>query len=43
MLEFDYLYLASKKILIEKRLGENEQIIILKNGLVAFEKSVYPL
>lgn len=36
----DYLYLASKKILIEKRLGENEQIIILKNGLVAFEKSV---
>lgn len=36
----DYLYLASKKILIEKRLGENEQIIILKNGLVAFEKTV---
>ena len=36
----EYLYLQSEQILIEKRLGDNEQIIILKNGLVAFEKSV---
>ena len=36
----DYVYLASEKVLIEKRLGEGEQIIIMKNGLVAFEKSV---
>ena len=36
----EYLYLQSDQIIIEKRLGDNEQIIILKNGLVAFEKSV---
>lgn len=36
----DYVYLASDKMLIEKRLGEREQIVIMKNGLVAYEKSV---
>ena len=36
----DYLYLSSDKIMIEKRLGEHEQIVIMKYGLIAFEKSV---
>ena len=36
----EYLYLSSDKIMIEKRLGEHEQIVIMKYGLIAFEKSV---
>ena len=36
----DYLYLSSDKIMIEKRLGEHEQIVVMKYGLIAFEKSV---
>lgn len=36
----DYLFLASGGVLVEKRLGENEQVVIMKNGLIAFEKSV---
>lgn len=36
----DFLYLSGEKMLIEKRLGDNEQIVIMKEGLVAFEKSV---
>lgn len=36
----DYLYLSSDKLVIEKRLGEGESIIIKLHGLLAFEKSV---
>lgn len=36
----DYLYFSSDKPVIEKRLGENESIIIKLHGLLAFEKSV---
>lgn len=36
----DYVYLSCGGGLVEKRLGENEQIVIMKNGLIAFEKSV---
>ena len=36
----DFLFLSSDKSLIEKRLGGNEQIIIMKSQLIAFEKSV---
>ena len=36
----DFLYISSNKNLIEKRLGVNEQIIIMKNQLIAFENSI---
>lgn len=36
----DYLYLSGKKNLIEKRLGDNENMILMNNSLVAFESSV---
>jgi uncharacterized protein (AIM24 family) len=36
----DYIYISGKKNLFEKRLGENESIVIMANGLIAFEQSV---
>ena len=36
----DFLYISSNKTLIEKRLGVNEQIIIMKNQLIAFENTI---
>ena len=37
----DFIYISgSENSIIEKRLGNNEQIIINKEGLIAFEKSV---
>lgn len=36
----DIVFISTKKNLIEKRLGENEKIILLGDSLVAFEKSV---
>ena len=39
-LKRDYLYLTCNGGVIEKRLGDNEQIVIMKSGLLAFEKSV---
>ena len=36
----DFLYISSNKNLIEKRLGVNEQIIIMKNQLIAFENTI---
>lgn len=36
----DYLYLSGKKNLIEKRLGDNESMVLMFNSLVAFESSV---
>ena len=39
-LKRDYMYLTCNGGVIEKRLGDNEQIVIMKSGLLAFEKSV---
>ena len=36
----DFIYISGKKNLIEKRLGENENMIIMSNSLIAFEQSV---
>ena len=37
----DFIYISgSENSIVEKRLGNNEQIIINKEGLIAFEKSV---
>ena len=36
----DFIYISGKKNLIEKRLGENETMVIMANSLVAFEQSV---
>jgi len=36
----DFAYISGKKNLIEKRLGENETMAIMANGLVAFEQSI---
>jgi hypothetical protein len=36
----DFVYISGKKNLIEKRLGENENMIIMSNSLIAFEQSV---
>jgi uncharacterized protein (AIM24 family) len=36
----DFLYISSGKNMIEKRLGGNEQIVIMKSNLIAFEKTV---
>ena len=36
----DFLYISSGKNMIEKRLGGNEHIIIMKCHLIAFEKTV---
>ena len=36
----DFLYISSNKNLVEKRLGTNEQIIIMKNQLIAFENII---
>ena len=36
----DFCYISGKKNLIEKRLGENENMIIMSNSLIAFEQSV---
>ena len=36
----DYIYISGKNNLIEKRLGENESMIIPANSLVAFEQSI---
>jgi hypothetical protein len=36
----EYCYLSNESLLIEKRLGKNEEIMIRKNSLVAFEKGV---
>ena len=36
----DFIYISGKNNLIEKRLGENESMIIPANSLVAFEQSI---
>lgn len=36
----DFVYISGKKNLIEKRLGENETMAIMANGLIAFEQSI---
>jgi hypothetical protein len=36
----DFAYISGKKYLIEKRSGENENMVIMANGLVAFEQSI---
>ena len=36
----DYMYISGKSTLIEKRLGENESMIIMGNSLIAFEQSI---
>ena len=36
----DYIYISGKNNLIEKRLGENESMIIMANSLVAFEQTI---
>ena len=36
----DFIYISGKNTLIEKRLGENEDMILMANSLVAFEQSV---
>ena len=36
----DFMYISGKSTLIEKRLGENESMIIMGNSLVAFEQSI---
>ena len=36
----DFIYISSNKNIMEKRLGENEEIIIMKNELIVFEKSI---
>ena len=36
----DFIYISGKKNLIEKRLGENETMVLMANSLIAFEQSV---
>lgn len=36
----DFIYISGKNTLMEKRLGENESMIIMGNSLVAFEHSI---
>ena len=36
----DFMYISGKSTLIEKRLGDNESMIIMGNSLVAFEQSI---
>ena len=36
----DFIYISGKSNLIEKRLGENESMILMGNSLVAFENSI---
>ena len=36
----DYMYISGKSTLIEKRLGENESMIVMGNSLIAFEHSI---
>ena len=36
----DYIYLSSKKNMIEKRLGENETMILLTDSIIAFEGTI---
>ena len=36
----DYMYISGKSTLIEKRLGENESMIVMGNSLIAFEQSI---
>ena len=36
----DFIYISSNKNIMEKRLGENEEIIIMKNELLVFEKTI---
>ena len=36
----DFIYISGKNTLIEKRLGENETMVLMSNSLVAFEQSV---
>ena len=36
----DFMFISGKSNLIEKRLGENESMIIMGNSLVAFEQSI---
>ena len=36
----DFVYISGKNNLIEKRLGENETMVIMANGLIAFEQSI---
>ena len=36
----DYVYLSSKKNMIEKRLGENETMILITDSIIAFEGTI---
>ncbi len=36
----DFAYISGRRNLIEKRLGENETMIIMANSLIAFEQSI---
>ena len=36
----DFVYISGRRNLIEKRLGENETMIIMANSLIAFEQSI---
>ena len=36
----DFIYISGKNILMEKRLGENESMILMGNSLIAFEQSI---
>ena len=36
----DFIYISGRRNLIEKRLGENETMIIMANSLIAFEQSI---
>ena len=36
----DFIYISGRKNLIEKRLGENETMVLMANSLIAFEQSV---
>lgn len=36
----DFMYISGKSNLIEKRLGENESMIIMGNSLIAFESTI---
>ena len=36
----DFIYISGKSTLMEKRLGENESMILMGNSLIAFEQSI---
>ena len=36
----DFVYISGRRNLIEKRLGENETMVIMANSLIAFEQSI---